>query len=432
MTQIKIPFGEKEIDINIDEKNLVGILEPNIVPAITNPQKVIKETLMKPINSSPLSEAVKGKKKVLIVITDITRPCPNDILLPPIVKELENGGIKLEDITILVATGLHRPNTDEELIKMLGKDVFSKIKVVTHMASEKLNLVNLGKTSFGCPVWVNKLVSEVDYIISTGIIEPHFFAGFSGGRKGIAIGVAGEETIKFQHHPTVFDHPKTQLGNLEGNIFHQNAMEIAKMANLDFIVNIVLNHEGKIARVVAGDIERAFEEGVKIAKKIYQVEIEEQADIAIAGVGYPKSTNLYQGTRGASCIAFSQYPAVRKGGIVITPVPTEEGPGEGLGEQRFYEIMKSSQDRDSLINEIKFKGYPAGGQRAYLLALTLKHAELIITNSKTPDAVENMFMKNMASLEDALRYGIKRFGDTAKIVVLPHSVQVMTVEKDKS
>lgn len=431
MAMIKIPFDKQEIEIQIDQKNLIGILDPKIKAAINNPQEKIREILMKPINSKPLSEAVRGKTKVCIVVTDITRPSHDDIILPLIVEELEKGGIKADDIIILVATGLHRPNTDTELIEMLGKDIFHKIKVVNHVASDKLSLVNLGETSLGCPIWMNKLVADADFTISTGIIEPHFFAGFSGGRKGIAIGAAGEETIKFQHDPKVFDHPKTQLGNLEGNIFHQNAREIAKMAGLDFIINLIFNHEGEIGGVVAGDFEEAFQQGVKIAREIYQVEIKEQADIVIAGVGYPKSTNLYQGTRGASCIAFSQYPVVKKGGIIITPIPAEEGPGEGLGEQRFYELMKNADDLDSLINDIREIGYPAGGQRAYLLALTLKHAELIITNTKETQAVENMFMKSMTSLEDAIRYGLKRFGDDAKIMVLPHSVQVMTVEKKK-
>ncbi|MBZ4654870.1 MAG: hypothetical protein JG781_2227 [Peptococcaceae bacterium] len=429
---IKIPFDKQEIEINIDEKNLIGILEPKIKAAIPNPQEKIRELLRQPINSKPLSEAVKGKTRVCIVVTDITRPCPDDTLLPPIVEQLEKGGIKKENITILVATGLHRANTDEELMTKLGKDIVSQIKVVNHIASDKENLINLGTTSLGCPIWVNKLVVEADFTISTGIIEPHFFAGFSGGRKGIAIGVAGEETIKFQHRPNVFDHPQTQLGNLEGNIFHQNSMEIAKVAGLDFIVNVVLNNKGEICAVVAGDMESAFQQGVEIARSIYEVEIEEQADIAIAGVGYPKSTNLYQGTRGASCIAFSQYPVVKKGGIVITPMPAEEGAGEGLGEQRFYELMKTAQDIDSLINDIRINGYPAGGQRAYLLALTLKHAELIVTDTKVPKIVEDMFMKYMPTLEDAIKYGLQRFGHNAKIVVLPHSVQVMTVKSGKA
>jgi len=429
MPDIKVPFGRNEINVNINSKNFMGILEPNYKNPFLNPQEKIKEILVNPVSGLPIAKAVQGKTKVCIVVTDITRPCPDDILLPLIIDELKKGGVQTENITVLVATGLHRANTKEELLVKLGENICKSIKIVNHVASDSSSLVYLGETSFGCPIWVNKMVVEADFTINTGIIEPHFFAGFSGGRKGVAIGVAGEKTIKFQHSPSVFDHPNTLLGNLDRNIFHQNAMEIARIAGLNYIVNVVLNHEEKICGVVAGEMEAAYLQGVSIARDMFQVEITEQADIAIAGVGYPKSTNLYQGTRGASCIAFSQYPAVRKGGIIITPLPAEEGAGEGLGEQRFYEIMKQAKDLDSLISDIRINGYPAGGQRAYLLALTLKHAELIITNTQAAEAVDNMFMKYRKNLESALKYGMERFGDNAKIVFIPHSIQVMTVEK---
>lgn len=430
MSFLKIPFDKKEIEIEIPDKNLIGVLEPNYVQPLDNPLEEVKRAIKSPVNSKPLAEIAGGKQKVAIVITDITRPSPDHILVPPVIDELEKAGVQTENITIVIATGLHRPNTKEELADRLGKDVLSKVKVVNHVGYEKSELTFLGKTGYGCPVWINSIVAGADLVISTGIIEPHFFAGFSGGRKCVAIGVAGEETIMFQHRPEVFDHPKTQLGNLEGNIFHQNAMEIAKISGLNFIVNAVLNNKGEIAGIVAGDYEEAYYRGVEIARSIYQVEISEQADIAIAGVGFPKDTNLYQATRGASCIAFSQFPAVKKGGVVITPALTGEGAGEGLGERRFYDIMSNAENIDSIINNIRKNGYPAGGQRAYLLALTLKHADLIITNSKTPEIVEDIHMKSMATLQDALKYGLERYGkEDAKVVVLPHSIQVMTVER---
>jgi len=428
MAVLSIPFHKNEITVDIPDKNLLGVLEPKPVRPLSDPLTVIKQALKSPINSKPLIELAKGKKRVTIVVTDITRPCPDSLLLPPVIEELQNAGVKTENITILVATGLHRPNTEDELVEKLGSQIVENIKVVNHVGYDDSGLTYLGKTKYGCPVWVNKLVLQADLVISTGIIEPHFFAGFSGGRKSIAIGVAGEETIMFQHRPAVFDHPQTKLGNLSGNIFHENAMEIAEMAGLGFIVNAVLNDRAEIAGIVAGDFREAFYRGVEMARDIYEVEIAGQADIAIAGVGFPKDTNLYQATRGASCIAFSQFPSVKRGGLIITPAQTEEGAGEGLGEKRFYDLMSKASNIDELIDNIRANGYPAGGQRAYLLALTLKHADLIITNSKTPDIVQDMHMKAMASLQEALNYGLERFGEDAKVVVLPHSIQVMTVK----
>lgn len=428
MPIIKIPLNKREIKVEIPEENFLGVLEPNPIQGLNNPMEKIRESLIYPTNSKPLAELAKGKKQVVIVITDITRPTPDHLLVPAILTELEKAKVKPECITILIATGLHRPNNKEELIERLGKYVVENYKIVNHVGT-KNDLVYLGKTSYNCPVWINSIAANADLLISTGIIEPHFYAGFSGGRKNIAIGVAGEETIMLQHRPQVFDHPNTQIGNIEENIFHANAMEIAEMAGLDFILNVVLNDKGEIAGVVAGDFKEAFYQGVEIAKKVYQVEIDEQADIAIAGIGFPKDANLYQATRGASCIAFSKYPAVKKGGLIIIPAETEEGVGQGLGEQRFYNIMKSAKNYEEIISNIRLNGYPAGGQRAYLMALTLRHAEVCITNSKTPEAVEDMHMKAMNNVNNALEYGLKCYGKHAKIIVLPHSLQVVTSKK---
>ncbi|MEW6624815.1 MAG: nickel-dependent lactate racemase [Bacillota bacterium] len=429
MATIKIPFNKTKMEIEVPDENLMRVLYPNDIQCIYNPKEKVKELLVRPINSKPLAELARGKKQVAIVITDITRPTPDHLLVPAILTELEKAEVEPKCITILVATGLHRPNNREELIDRLGKAVVDNYKIVNHVGANKADQVYMGKTSYGCSVWINRIAASADLLISTGIIEPHFYAGFSGGRKNIAIGVAAEETIKFQHRPQVFDHPNTQIGNIEANIFHENAMEIAQISGLDFILNVVLNDKGEIAGIVAGDFKEAFYQGVKIAQKVYQIEIEDQADIVIAGIGFPKDANLYQATRGASCIAFSKFPAVKKGGLVITPAETEEGAGHGLGEQRFYEIMKNAENPEDIISNIKRNGYPAGGQRAYLMALTLRHAEVCITNSKTPKTVEDMHMKAMNNVNAALEYGLRRYGRHAKVIVIPHSLQVVTAAK---
>lgn len=426
MTMVKVPFGKTELEISIPEENLSGIYDPRPVPGLVDPLAEIKNAVNWPINSKPLNELSRGKKNALIVITDITRPSPDHLMLPVIIGELERGGIKAQDIIILVATGLHRPNTEEELSEKLGQEIVKGIKIVNHVAHDESQLIFFGNTGFGCPVWLNKLVVEADLVISTGIIEPHFFAGFSGGRKSIAIGVAGEETIKFQHQPRVFDHANTKLGNLDGNIFHENAMEIAKMARLVFIVNAVLNTDGEIAGIVAGDFKEAYYAGAKLAREIYEIQIEEQADILIAGVGFPKDMNLYQATRGASAAVFSPLPAVKKGGLIISPALTEEGAGEGIGEKRFYEIMKQANNIDDLVKEIRKRGYSGGGQRAYLLALTLQHADVLITGSKKPQVVRDMHMMALPEIDYAIGYAMERFGKDAKFAVSPHSIYAIT------
>ncbi|WP_028308730.1 nickel-dependent lactate racemase [Desulfitibacter alkalitolerans] len=428
MVIVKIPFNKDEMEVCISEKNFLGVLEPNPVNGLVNLKSKIIEALRKPINSRPLVELASGKKRIVIVITDITRPTPDHLLIPAILKELEGVGVNRKDITILVATGLHRPNNRIELSERLGEDVVNQYRIVNHVAINKEEQVYLGQTTQDCPIWINRIVAEADLVISTGIIEPHFYAGFSGGRKNIAIGVAGEETIMFQHRCQVFDHPCTQIGNVEGNIFHENAMEIAQKVGLDFMVNVVLNNKGEVAGIIAGHVKDAFDEGVRIGKAVYQVEIEEQADIAIAGIGFPKDTNLYQATRGASCIAFSPYPAVKKGGLIIIPAETREGAGQGVGEQRFYQLMKKAEGPEEIIYHIKENGFPAGGQRAYLMGLTLRYAKICITNSKTPEVVRQMHMKAKETILEALVYGMQIHGKNAKVIVLPHSLQVITTK----
>lgn len=404
----------------------MGVYEPNSLPAVDNGQEAVKKAVCWPVGGKSLCELALDKKKVVIVVTDISRPTPDDVIVPVVIGELKRAGVRAEDITILVATGMHRANTQEELVQKLGLDIANSIRIVNHAATDKSQLQFMGKTSFGCPVWINSCVAKADLVISTGIIEPHYFAGFSGGRKGIAIGVAGEETIRFQHQPGIFDHPNTRFGNLDGNIFHANAMEIAAMAGLSFIINAVLRDDGRIAGIAAGAPREAYYRGVELAKAIYEVRIAEQADVVVAGVGYPKDTNLYQATRGASSIAFSPFPAVRQGGLVITPALTAEGAGKGVGEQRFYEIMKEAPDINQLVSTVRARGYPAGGQRAYLLALTLGYADLIIAGSVTPKVVEDMHMSARPTMDAALKYAFERFGDKVKVIVLPHSIQLIT------
>lgn len=428
MALVSIPYAEGSLEIEIPDKNFLGVLTPPKAREIGDLNLAVREALARPVGSKRLREMVWPQAKIAVVIPDLTRPCPDKVFVPLILEEIEAGGGKLEHVVIIIGTGMHRALTSEEIIEKVGVDVAKNIKVVNHSAQHEAQLIYLGETSYGCPVWVNKHVAEADLVVSTGVIEPHLFAGYSGGRKAIAIGVTGERTIEWQHRWEILEDPNTRIGNVYENIFHKNATEIAKMAGLSFVLNAVLNNEGKIAEIVAGSPEAAFEEGVKYADKIYKVRITEQADIAITGVGYPKDVNIYQATRGASYIAFSPYPSVRKGGLIIVPARTEEGAGRGTGEERFFQLMASVTSPKKLIEKVKKEGYPAGGQRAYLMALTMEHAEVVIVSSATPEVVRKMHMQHFDTIDEAIRYGLQRFGDDAKIWVIPHSMQVITVK----
>ena len=234
---VRIRYGKSEIEVDVPAQNLFGILQMKNALPIENPLKDIEEKLENPIKSKRLSEIAKGKNSACIVISDITRPVPNKLILPPILAVLEKQGIDREKIVILIATGIHRPNQGDELIELLGEEIARRYKIVNHFSQRPETHSYLGKTSNGTPVYLDKTYLEADLKILTGLIEPHLMAGYSGGRKAICPGISSIETMKVMHGPVILEDPKAHPGILEGNPFHQEATEIAQMAGVDFIVN---------------------------------------------------------------------------------------------------------------------------------------------------------------------------------------------------
>ncbi len=427
--KVQVPYGTTELEIDIPEENLQGVVQTHMPVPLPDLEEEILRILRSPVGCRPLIEEVRGKKKVCVVITDISRPHCYRVMMPVLLGELARGGIHSEDVTILVGTGLHRPNIGDELVQMLGEEIARGVKVVNHRADHKEDVTYLGETSYGCPVWVNNILLESDYIICTGVLEPHFWAGFSGGRKVIGIGCTGEDTIKFLHSPQLFEDPSIRMGNIEGNKFHQMLTEIAEKAGAQFMLNFIMDEEKRVCALAGGELHKAFEFGVSFAQKVYQAEIDQQADIVIAGVAYPKSTNLYQGTRGASCSVFSPYPTVRRGGMVITPLPAEEGAGKGVGEERFRKLLSGAESIEDFILHCLEYGYPGGAQRAFLLALTMRYAEVVVTDLVDPAAAQELKLTVKPTLRAALDYGFEKYGKKTKILVVPDGARFFTVKR---
>lgn len=316
---------------------------------------------------------------------------------------------------------------DEEIVHKFGAEIARRVRILNHdpVASEKL--VDLGTSSSGAPMFVNKSVAEAGFLISTGIVEPHVFAGYSGGRKTVAIGCAGERTIGYLHSPKILDDPNTRLGATKGNVFHTAATELALKAGLDFIVNTVLLSETETVGVFAGKPVETFEQAIKLADRTFKVKVPEPADIVIAGVAWPKSANLYQASRGASNLLFVPKPIVKDGGVVITPAPCEEGVGLGMGEKAFYDAFSSAKTLDDVICQAKTKGFPPGGFRAYVLAQALKRADLIMVASEIPEKVEQMHMKAARDMNEAMRMAFEKCGRDATVLVVPKSMPMLPV-----
>jgi nickel-dependent lactate racemase len=387
----------------------------------------IGESLAHPVGSLPLRELASSGDRVCIAFTDITRSSPDHLLVPALLEELEKAGVRDEDVTLLCAIGLHRASTQAEKIVKLGAGVVSRYRVIDNEPQNPLALVDLGVTPGGVPVQAHRAAVEADLLIATGIVEPHQYAGYSGGRKTLAVGAAGEALIAHTHGPAFVDHPGTRLGRIEGNPFHEAITEAARRAGLRFILNVVLDDDKRVLRVTAGEPELAFQDLVAFAKSVYEVPIPQQYDIAIAGVGFPKDSNLYQASRAPSYLFFAPTPVVRPGGFLIVPARCEEGAGSGVGEQRFLAALRDAPDVNYILEDARRNGYPPGQQRAFVMAKVLEQARVVIVGSECPDLVAACKMIPAATMDEALALASAELGPACDVLNVPHAMLTLPV-----
>ena len=423
MKQYQIPCGKNSISIQIPDNVPVQQVESRKIAPVPDARRAIEESLKRPIGTSRLRELVKPNQTVALVVTDITRQLPEEIILPLLIRELEAGGIKKRDITAVIATGTHRPNTAEELKKKFG-DVVNEIPFVNHDPYDSKNLVELGTSSSGIPLVFNRAVAEADIRISTGVIETHLFAGYSGGVKSIAVGVAGEKTIAATHNYEMLQ--QTRLGIVEGNEFRRFLTEATQAIGLHFIVNVVQTGKKQVVKVVAGDPVEAFNEGVKTARHLYEVEIDQPGEIVVSGVTYPKSRDLYQATRAANVVALGPRPVVTKGGTIIIPASCEDG----CGHPGYCNIMKRSEDADDVIAISREEGFAPGEQKALILAWILKQARIVMTDCIIPEeTLRELHLESIPTLQEALDRELKR-NPKARVVLIPDGLLTLPIIKE--
>ena len=422
-----VPYSRETLTFELPKGMRGTLVESKRVPPIEDVEKAVADALANPVNSPRLRELAQPGDTVCIVFTDITRASPDYLLVPPLLAELEAAGVRDEAITLLCGIGMHRPSTPEEKVAKLGQAVVDRYRVVDHEPQNPEALIDLGVTESGIPLSVNKIAYEADLLIATGIVEPHQYAGYSGGRKTLAVGAAGEKMIAYTHGPQMVDHPGTRLGRVEGNPFHEAITEAARRAELKFIFNVVLDDEKQMVAVQAGEPEAAFMELVAFAKSIYEVPIPRQYDVAVGGVGFPKDANLYQTSRAASYLFFAPTPVVKPGGIFILPARCEEGAGDGVGEQRFLQKMKSATDMPSLLAELRRTGYPPGAQRAFVMAKVLEQTGVMIVGSETPEVVRDAKMIPAADMDEAFRIAADKLGPNLDVLIVPHALLTLPV-----
>ena len=427
----QIPFNKTNLEFCLLPGMKADIAVSQSITPLVDVPAAIQGSLEHPLGTPPLHDLVKPGNRVCIVFTDVTRASPDHLLVPALLRELEKAGIRDEDITLLCGIGMHRPSTPEEKVNKLGADIVSRYRVIDNEPQNPSALVDLGVTPGGVPVLLHRAAVETDFLIATGIVEPHQYAGYSGGRKTVAVGAAGETLIAHTHGPAFVDHPGTRLGQIEGNPFHEAVTEAARRAGLKFILNVVLDDDKRILRVAAGDPEVAFQDLVRFAKSVYEVPIYKQYDIAIGGVGFPKDANIYQASRAPSYLFFAPLSVVRPGGYFIIPARCEEGAGTGVGEQRFLAAMRDAPDIQSILDDARTNGYPPGQQRAFVMAKVLEETKVIFVGSECPDLVKDCKMIPAMTMEEALHIAASDLGQESSVLIVPHAMLTLPVIQNR-
>lgn len=287
--KFRVPYGDTHLEFALPAGLRATVAEPRPAAPLDDPGGAVADALAHPVGSPPLRELAGRGQRVCIVFTDSTRACPDNLLVPAMLGELEQAGIQDDDITLLCATGLHRPSTSEEKAAKLGARIAARYRVIDNSPQDLADLADLGVTSRGVPVQIHRAAVEADLLIATGVVEPHQFAGYSGGPKALAIGAAGEALIAYTHGPAFLDHPRTRLGSIDGNPFQEAVAEAARRARLRCILNVVLDDEKRLLQVRAGDPTHAFRELVSIARSIYEVPIPHRWISPLAAPAFPKT-----------------------------------------------------------------------------------------------------------------------------------------------
>ena len=411
--KIHLAYGKDGLDIEVPDKNLMKVLTIEGAPPLQNLDRIVRQSLLKPIEAIPLRQIASKAGSACVVICDITRPVPNKVLLPPILQTLEENGIDRGRITILVATGLHRPSTEEERRLMVGDEILNSYNMFDHHARILDQQVFLGRTMNNTPVLIDKRYTEAELKITVGFIEPHLMAGFSGGRKMVAPGCAAEETIKALHSPFFLENPYCREGSMEQNPLHHELLEIARMAGHDFMVDVSSDAEGNITGVFAGNPQTAHAEGVKFVRTSVRSTIERPADIVITtSAGFPLDLTYYQAVKGIT----AALPVVKKAGMLILAAEC----AEGLGSREFSKLATNFASADAFHESILKNPVIIDQWQLEECVKGTRHAEVILVSKGIREMEkEKLFVKSAPTVEEALEQGFRKLGSNASVAVIP-------------
>ena len=420
MIEVSVPCHKSRAKFAIPEANFLGVFTPQSAPPAPDPAAEVRRALAEPIGSPRLSELARSARKCVVICSDHTRPVPSRFIMPEMLAELRRGNPAL-DITLLIATGCHRGTTPDELAGKFGPEIAAREKIVVHDCDDEAMLVEAGRLPSGGRLIVNRLATECDLLVAEGFIEPHFFAGFSGGRKSVLPGIASRETVMANHCAEFIASPFARTGILENNPIHRDMCFAAEQVNLRFIVNTVIDGEKRIVRAFAGDTRKAHLAGAEFCNKQARITVP-QADIVITtNGGYPLDMNVYQSVKGMT----AGETVCREGGAIIMV----SGCSDGHGGEGFYRALKEASSPAEIL--ARLAGRPRNAtvpdQWQYqILARVLEHHKVIMYAPEIDQKLlRDMMLDTADSPEEALAMAFRHCGQDAKVAALPDGVSVI-------
>lgn len=415
MKTIHIPYGKTHLELRLPPERLAGVLSPSAHgEAQAQETALVSAALEHPIHSPALKELAQGKQRVLIITSDHTRPMPSQVTIPLLLSQIREGNPSAE-IRILISTGTHRPMREDEMLARFGEKVCREETLINHLCDDAQAMIHKGTLPSGGALWLNNLVDWADLLIAEGFVEPHFFAGFSGGRKSVLPGIASRATVLYNHNAGFIDSPQARQGSLEGNPLHRDMLYASEAAGLRFILNVLLDENKRVVSAYAGDPTLAHEaacEDCLARTSVRRI----QGDIAItSNGGYPLDQNVYQSVKGMT----AAEACVRQGGVIILCAAL----GEGAGGEGFFQLLRQAQSPQALLEALR--RIPAEETlvdqwEAQIWARVMTHATvLFVTGPENRRMIQDMGMRWMGSLEDALNTAYALVGEDAKVVVIP-------------
>ncbi len=413
--KVRLSYGLQGLEIDLPETpGFQGVLRPREAPALEDPAAAVAGALQNPIAAAPLKDTAASRQNACIVISDITRPVPNQLILPPLIREIEASGIPSEAITILIATGIHRPNQGDELVQLVGREIAEKYRIINHFSKRREEMATVGEIEDGVPALINKHYLNAELKILTGFIEPHMWAGFSGGRKSILPGISALETLEYMHGPEMIADPGTVYGNLVDNPFHDAGLKVMQQAGADFIVNVTLDTAKRVTRVFAGDPVQAHLEGCRFLAPYCSLTLDQPLDfIVTTNSGAPLDCNLYQTVKGITGAA----PVVKKGGEIVIASACSEG----AGSPEYREILALIDTPENFLRRLMAREFFIADQwcAQETYQVVVNHPVWLYSDGLSPEEISGYHLTPVDEIEKAIARLLERHGPKARWAVVP-------------